>query len=116
VAVKAAGLRASESGDNGFMEGGVTMTDQGMDKKDMNKKSPMSQAELARLGGTELAYIREIAAETAADLLGDTVEIPSAQQLYCLYLADGTPIAISGSREAAEANAVEHDLMPMSVH
>ena len=80
------------------------------------KKSTMSQAELARLGGTELAYIREIAAEAAAALLGDTVEIPNAQQLFCLYLADGTPIAISGSREAAMANAFEHDLMPMSVH
>ena len=81
----------------------------------MEKKS-MSQAELARLGGTELAYIREIAADAAAELLGDTIEISSTQQLFCLYLADGTPIAISGSREAAEANAFEHDLMPMSVH
>ena len=87
------------------------MTSQGMDKK-----STRTQAELARLGGAELAYIREIAADAAADLLGDTVEIPSAQQLFCLYLADGTPIAISGSREAAVANAFEHDLMPMSVH
>ena len=82
----------------------------------MDKKSTMTQAELARLGGTQLAYIREIAADAAADLLGDTVDIPNAQQLFCLYLADGTPIAISGSREAAEANAFEHDLMPMSVH
>ena len=81
-----------------------------------DKKSTMSQAELARLGGTELAYIREIAAEAAAALLGDTVEITTAQQLFCLYMADGTPIAISGSREAAMANAFEHDLMPMSVH
>ena len=76
----------------------------------------MSQAELARLGGTEFAYIREIAVEAAAALLGDTVEIANAQKLFCLYLADGTPIAISGSREAAMANAFEHDLMPMSVH
>ena len=81
-----------------------------------DKKSMMSQAELARLGGTELAYIREIAVDAAAALLGDTVEIANAQQLFCLYLADGTPIAISGSREAAMANAFEHDLMPMSVH
>jgi hypothetical protein len=82
----------------------------------IDKKAAISQAELARLGGTELAYIREIAAEAAAALLGDTVEIPKAQRLFCLYLADGTPIAISGSREAAMANAFEHDLMPMSVH
>jgi hypothetical protein len=81
-----------------------------------DKRSTMSQAELARLGGSELAYIREIAADAAAALLGDPVEIPNAQRLYCLYLADGTPIAISGSREAAMANAFEHDLMPMSVH
>ncbi len=90
---------------------GVNMTMHGADRK-----LTMSQSELARLGGTELAYIREIAAEAAAALLGGSVEIPNAQQLFCLYLADGTPVAISGSREAAMANAFEHDLMPMSVH
>ena len=83
---------------------------------EINKKLPMSEAELARLGGTEIAYIREINQEAAAALVGDAVDIPSDQPLFCLYLADGTPIAISGSREAAEANAFEHDLLPMSVH
>lgn len=83
---------------------------------EINKKLPMSEAELARLGGTEIAYIREINQEAAVALVGDAVDIPSDQQLFCLYLADGTPIAISGTREAAEANAFEHDLEPMSVH
>ncbi len=80
------------------------------------KKLIISQAELARLGGTNLAYIREIGADTAAELLGETMHVPDNQRLFCLYLADGTPVAISGSREAAVANAFEHDLLPMSVH
>ena len=48
-------------------------------------------------------------------LLGDEVERPSGSKLFCLYMADGTPFAISASFEAAMANAFEHDLLPMSV-
>lgn len=80
------------------------------------KKFSMSTDELARLGGSQIAYIREIGAEAAEALLGEAMPVPRGQQLYCLYLGDGTPVAISGSREAALANAFEHDLLPMSVH
>ena len=38
------------------------------------------------------------------------------RRLFCLYSADGTPVSISGSREAALGSAFEHELMPMSVH
>ena len=33
-----------------------------------------------------------------------------------LYNADGTPVSISGSKEAALGSAFEHELMAMSVH
>lgn len=87
-----------------------------MTRNEAEKKLAISEAELARLGGGQLAYIREIGADTAAELLGDTMHISADQRLYCLYLGDGTPVAISGSHEAALANAFEHDLLPMSVH
>jgi hypothetical protein len=91
-----------------------------MTRNEADKKLAISQAELARLGGGNLAYIREIGADTAQELLGDSLgeamTISSDQRLFCLYLGDGTPVAISGSREAALANAFEHDLLPMSVH
>jgi hypothetical protein len=76
----------------------------------------ISRSDLAGLGDGHVAYIREIAPEKALALLGNEVELPSGSKLFCLYMADGTPFAISASFEAAMANAFEHDLLPMSVH
>jgi len=41
---------------------------------------------------------------------------PAGTPLFCLYAADGTPMAISVSKQAAMANALANQLMPMSVH
>ena len=83
----------------------------------MNATSRMrlSDAEFARLGGGHLAYIREIDAEQATILLGETPGQVGAP-LYCLYAADGTPMAISANKQAALANAIANELLPMPVH
>jgi hypothetical protein len=80
------------------------------------KKIAISPDQLARLGGGHVGYIREIGAEAASKALGQPVRLQDDQRLFCLYQADGTPIAISPSREAALASALEHELLPMSVH
>jgi hypothetical protein len=79
-------------------------------------KLKLTDVEFARLGGGRMAYIREIGVERAAVLMGDSGIFPRGSKLYCLYGADGTPMAISGSEEAAIANAFEHELLPMPVH
>jgi len=79
-------------------------------------KLKLSDAEFARLGGGHMAYIREIEKDKASALMGNDGSVPQADKLYCLYGADGTPMAISGSEEAAIANAFEHELLPMTVH
>jgi hypothetical protein len=76
----------------------------------------ITPAELALLGGGRVAYVREIGGAQAAALLGPMARVPAEAKLFALYAADGTPVAIAGSREAALANAFEHDLEPMSVH
>jgi hypothetical protein len=83
---------------------------------DNQSRRVISRSDLAGLGEGHVAYIREIAPEQASALLGNQVELPSGSKLFCLYMADGTPFAISASFEAAIANAFEHDLLPMSVH
>jgi hypothetical protein len=80
------------------------------------KKPEVSAQELAILGDGALGYIREIGATDAVKLLGPKVNVPDGAKLFCLYGADGTPVSISGTREAALANAMEHELLPMSVH
>ena len=76
----------------------------------------LTPEQLAGLGGGVLGYVREIAAQDAKALLGDDIKVPGTARLFCLYNADGTPISISGSREAALGSAFEHDLTPASVN
>jgi hypothetical protein len=75
-----------------------------------------SVADLAQLGGGDVGYIKEIGVEEARRLLGGQATVSPKSKLFCLYDAGGTPISISGSREAALGSAVEHELLPMSVH
>ena len=78
--------------------------------------STLTPEQLASLGGGILGYVREIGSGDAKALLGGVVKLPNTLQLFCLYNADGTPISISASKEAAFGSALEHDLTPASVH
>ena len=81
-----------------------------------NLLNQLTPQQLASLGGGVLGYVREIAAQDAKALLGNDIKVPGTARLFCLYNADGTPISISGSREAALGSAFEHDLTPASVN
>jgi hypothetical protein len=78
-------------------------------------KLKLTDTEFAQLGDGHLAYIREIDAEQASILLGE-LPGPPGSPLFCLYAADGTPMAISVSKQAAMANAIANQLLPMLVH
>jgi hypothetical protein len=80
------------------------------------ERMTLSPQDLAQLGGGVLGYVREIEADEAKALLGKKARVPAKAKLFCLYNADGTPLSISGSREAAIGSALEHDLTPASVH
>jgi hypothetical protein len=82
----------------------------------MKKTVDLSPEDLAVLGEGALGYIREIELKEAKRLLGGEAKVAPNSKLFCLYNADGTPVSISGSREAAVGSAFEHELMPMSVH
>ncbi|HKB00014.1 MAG TPA: DUF1150 family protein [Methyloceanibacter sp.] len=43
-------------------------------------------------------------------------DAPKGIDLFAVLGADGTPLALTDSRSAAIANALENDLMPVSVH
>jgi hypothetical protein len=88
-----------------------------MTTDDTRKINDLTPEDLAVLGGGALGYIREIEAEEAERLLGGQVkQVSGDTKLFCLYAANGAPISISGSREAAIGSAFEHELLPMSVH
>ena len=47
---------------------------------------------------------------------GPAEDAPEGIDLFAVLSADGTPIALTDSRNAAIANAIENDLVPVSVH
>ena len=76
----------------------------------------MSMSELAKLGGGKIAYIRVMTSDQAKEMFPAVEGIPADIDLFALHAADGTPLALTDSRHAAIANAIENDLVPLSVH
>ncbi len=77
----------------------------------------MTRAELEQLGRGHLAYVRPINSRQARDMAGGNIDLPDDDtELFCLHMADGTPVSISSTREAAIANAKVNDLTPVALH
>lgn len=70
----------------------------------------------AVLGGGRVAYVREIKSEEVKTLFPQAPLMAPGMKLFSLHAADGTPIIVTDSREAAVANAREHELDTVSVH
>ena len=76
----------------------------------------VSPEALALLGDGRIAYVKAIRSEDVAKLFPQAPEIAPGTQLYALHAADGTPIMLTDSREAAVANAWSQELEAVSVH
>lgn len=77
----------------------------------------MSQRELAALGGGRLAYIRVMSSDEAKRMYPSIdEEVPSGIQLFALQGADGTPIALTDSLQAAMGHAIGDELELASLH
>ena len=76
----------------------------------------ISPEALAHLGDGQIAYIRTIRSEDVPAMFPQAPEIAPGLQLFALLAADGTPIMVTDSREAAIANAWSNELQTLSVH
>ncbi len=76
----------------------------------------MTAEDLAGLGGGHLAYVRTIRSEEVQQMFPQAPALAPGLVLFTLHAADGTPILLTDSREAALANASEHDLITVSLH
>jgi hypothetical protein len=83
------------------------------DEKNDNGLTPEA---FAVLGGGEIAYVRPIRSEEVNRLFPQAPSLAPGIKLFSLHAADGTPIMLTDSREAAEANAREQELATVSVH
>ena len=76
----------------------------------------ISSDELARLGDSEIAYIKPIRSDELGDLFPQAPKMAPGILLFALHAADGTPIMLTDSRETAMQSAREHDLDMLSLH
>ena len=76
----------------------------------------ISPEALAVLGGGRIAYVRTIRSEDVQKQFPEAPELAPGTLLYALHAADGTPIMLTDSREAAVANAWSQELETVSVH
>ena len=70
----------------------------------------MSMSELAKLGGGKMT------ADEAKEMFPAVEGIPTGISLYALHAADGTPIALTDSRQSALGHAMGDELEIASVH
>jgi hypothetical protein len=85
----------------------------------MNKvlsKPVMTEQAFSVLGGGKVAYVKPIRSEDVHALYPQAPELEPGMKLFALHAADGTPILVTDSREAAIANAMTHELEMVSVH
>jgi hypothetical protein len=76
----------------------------------------MSAQALAVLGDGKIAYIKAIRSEDVPGLFPQVPGVQPGMKLFALHAADGTPIMLTDSREAAVANAWSQELVTVSVH
>jgi hypothetical protein len=62
----------------------------------------LSEAQLAQLGMTQIAYVRPV--------------IVNGEAGFAIHAADGTPMAVAGDRDVAIAAILQQDMVPVTVH
>jgi len=88
------------------------MTNQG----NIEHRIDISPEALAAMGGGRIAYVKAVRSEDVPALFPQAPQIAPGLELFALHAADGTPIMLTDSREAAVANAWSQDLEMVSVH
>ncbi len=85
-------------------------------RKRISVSAVMSEMELAHLGGGQVAYIKTLTSDEAQRLYPAVEGLPGGIDLFALHAADGTPIALTDSRQAAIGHARGDKLEVASVH
>jgi hypothetical protein len=76
----------------------------------------MSTQAFAMLGESRLAYIKVVRSEEVAFLCAEAPLLPPGQRVFVLHGADGSPILLAGTREAAMADAASRQIETLSLH
>jgi hypothetical protein len=76
----------------------------------------MTPEQFAHLGAGQIAYVKPMLSDDVTRLFPQVQGMRPGLQLFALLNADGTPIMLTDSRDAAIANAWEHQLHTVTLH
>lgn len=76
----------------------------------------MSEIEFAHLGDGEVAYIKVLTSKQARAMFPTIEGLPRRANLFSLHSADGTPIALTDTIQAALGHAMDDELAIASLH
>ena len=68
------------------------------------------------MGDGAIAYVRPMLSEEVHRLFPQAPSLQPGLKLFALLSADGSPIMLTDSKDAAIANAWEHELQTVSLH
>ncbi len=85
-------------------------------QNDITTAPRVSLEALALMGEGRVAYVKQIRSEDVPQLFPQAPQIAPGLKLFALHGADGTPMMLTDSREAAIANAWSQELEAVSVH
>lgn len=76
----------------------------------------LTEEQLASLGEGLVAYVKPIRSEDVGTLFPDVPGLQPGMQLFALLGANGKPLILTDSRDAALANAMQNELFTVSLH
>ncbi len=76
----------------------------------------LSGFDLAKLGDGEVAYIRVMSSDEAQRMFPAITGLPDGSDIFALHSADGTPLALTDSKQAAVGHALGDKLVVASIH
>ena len=80
------------------------------------KALALTPQEFAHWGDGALAYVKTLTSEDVARLFPQAPALMPGVKLFALLGADGSPILLTDSKDAAIANARENELETVSLH
>lgn len=85
-------------------------------EKKAAKKVQMTGVEFQELGIGKIAYIKKMSAKMAAQMYPAAKALPQVGEVFALYTAKGSPLALTDSHDLALGHAIGDKLNVCSLH
>ena len=85
-------------------------------KTGSNRSQVLPERAFALLGGDRIAYLKSVESGEVSEMFPQAPALKPGMKLWALLSADGTPIMLTDSKDAAIAGARENELETVSVH